>query len=84
MTRDEILKIAENYGALTAGWIFSAVGLEKFWQQAYEAGVKAEREACAKLCETMSLEWGDQKEFATVELATIMDCALAIRNRGND
>lgn len=41
-----------------------------------------EREACAKVCENMTLEWEDQPEFARIELSTMMDCALAIRNRG--
>ena len=41
-----------------------------------------EREACAKVCENMSLEWQNQPNIAQAELATIMDCALAIRARG--
>jgi len=47
-----------------------------------DAAVRAEREACAKLCENMTLEWKDQPRYAQVELATMMDCALAIRQRG--
>jgi len=47
-----------------------------------EAAVRAEREACAKLCETMSIEWKDQPNYSQVELATMMDCAQAIRARG--
>ncbi len=42
----------------------------------------AEREACAKLVESLPLEWGDQPNIAQAELATMMDCALAIRARG--
>jgi hypothetical protein len=56
MTRDEILSRAENHGALTAGWIFSAQGLEKFWQEAFEAGRTAERKACAALTEDLGQE----------------------------
>lgn len=41
-----------------------------------------ERELCAKVCENMSLEWQNQPNIAQAELATIMDCALAIRARG--
>jgi hypothetical protein len=41
-----------------------------------------ERELCAQVCENMSLEWQDQPNIAQAELATIMDCALAIRARG--
>jgi hypothetical protein len=42
-----------------------------------------EREACARLCETMDLEWKDQPAIAQAELATLKDCALAIRSRSN-
>ena len=41
-----------------------------------------EREACAKLVDSLPLEWGDQPNIAQAELATMMDCALAIRARG--
>jgi hypothetical protein len=50
-------------------------------QIAWSNGAFKERDACAKLCENMALEWGDQPAIAQVELATILDCALAIRNR---
>ena len=43
--------------------------------------IAAEREACAKVCENMTLEWEDQPNIAQAELATMMDCALAIRAR---
>ena len=42
----------------------------------------AEREACAKVCESLPLEWPDQPTFAQTERATMMDCAAAIRLRG--
>jgi hypothetical protein len=48
---------------------------------AWSNGAFKEQEACATLCENMALEWGDQPAIAQVELATILDCALAIRNR---
>ncbi len=41
---------------MTAGWLFSANGLEKLWKEAYEAGRKAERKDCADLTEQMGLE----------------------------
>jgi len=47
-----------------------------------QRAVEAEREACAQVCENMSLEWQNQPNIAQAELATIMDCALAIRARG--
>lgn len=50
--------------------------------ESFKAGQVFEREACAKLCESMTLEWKDQPDIAQAELATMMDCALAIRSRG--
>jgi len=47
-----------------------------------QRAVEEEREACAQVCENMSLEWQNQPNIAQAELATIMDCALAIRARG--
>ncbi len=44
--------------------------------------IHEEREACAKVCESLPLEWEDQPNIAQTELATMMDCALAIRARG--
>jgi len=46
-----------------------------------DAAVAAEREACARVCEGLPLEWEDQPSIAQAELATMMDCALAIRAR---
>ncbi len=41
-----------------------------------------ENEACAKLCELLPPEWPDQDGIAQAEKATMMDCAAAIRIRG--
>jgi len=54
----------------------------QLWLKRIDEAVKAEREACAKVCESLSLEWEDQPNIAQVELATMLDCALAIRARG--
>lgn len=46
-----------------------------FWAwEGWHAGVVAEREACAKLCEEENEEWGWD--------AHVLDCAEAIRARG--
>lgn len=67
MKRDEILNRAEKHSALTAGWIFNASGLERFWKEAYEAGRKAERKDCADLTEQMGLDgYGTLAIAATV------------------
>ena len=72
-----IIEMAREAG-LVGGPVY-ARGLEKFAEL-----VRAdEREACAKVCEKMSIEWVDQPEFAQAEKATMLDCAAAIRARGN-
>lgn len=86
MTDEEILAAADACGLMLFG-----LGMDKakfeFCTLAFAKFVGKiesfkEREACAKLCENMAVEWKDQPEFAQVEIATMMDCALAIRNRG--
>jgi len=52
------------------------------WTLMCKKMVAIEREACAVLCENMAIEWEDQPQFSQVEIATMMDCALAIRARG--
>ena len=42
-----------------------------------------EREACAKVCELLPPEWADQDGIAQAEKVTMLDCAAAIRARGN-
>ena len=81
MTQDEILKelrivIADNQQFTT--WTVSTPHLVELVNRA----VKAEREACAKVCEGMPLEWQAQPQFARIELLTARDCAVAIRARG--
>jgi hypothetical protein len=97
MTQDEIIAMATQvYGecnwhksALLRLEAFVKLVEDKAFQDGYEKGVAAfneavelEREACAKACENMTLEWKNQPHIAKVELSTMMDCALAIRTRG--
>jgi hypothetical protein len=79
MTREDIIRMAREAGMTVCRdeWVFGAM-LERFAALVAET----EREACAKMCENMTLEWEDQPSIAQAELATMMDCALAIRSRG--
>jgi len=54
---------------------------KRMCQIAWSNGAFKERDECAKLCESMTLEWKDQPSIAQAELATMLDCALSIRNR---
>lgn len=49
--------------------------LQKAYERGVQEGRKAEREACAKVCEWEAAEW----EFHT---KTALNCAAAIRARG--
>jgi hypothetical protein len=44
--------------------------------------VAAEREACAMVCEGLTPEWPDQPGIAQAERTTMLDCAAAVRARG--
>ena len=46
------------------------------WQEGYEAGKQAEREACAKVCDEINNEYGGEEVSASW-------IATAIRARGN-
>ena len=53
---------------------------EELLQEAFEAGAKLEREACAKAIDEMHLYgFKDVREF---EIATLQDAARTIRARG--
>ena len=90
MTQDEIMEMAKEAATedgsvkRTDGKnvVMYAAKTNRFLERFAALVALAEREACAKLCENMAVEWKDQPEFAQVEIATMMDCALAIRARG--
>ena len=85
MTRDDIIRMAEEAGIkgpAPARQGFKMYANPQRLERFAALVAAAEREACAKVCENMSLEWQDQPNIAQAELATIMDCALAIRARG--
>lgn len=56
VNRDDIFRLAESFNTLRTEWVFNKVKLQQFFWAAYRAGVAAEREACAKLCEEFDCE----------------------------
>ena len=80
MTRDDILRLADKHATLTAGWMFSVPDMEDFYKHAYEAGVAAEREACARVCEDERNLW--QRNDIRDTAAALGMVAKAIRARG--
>jgi hypothetical protein len=81
MTQDDILTIAEKHSSMVAGWCFNAPGVEKFWREAYKAGQKYERRACAKLAMKGT---GEAVQTNTLEIlqAERQRIAAAIQARG--
>ncbi len=88
MTRDDIIRMAKEAGLL-GGPVF-AQGLERFaklvrndysnkhaqlWLKRIDEAVKAEREACAKVCDDIDVEYEGEDVLATW-------CSKAIRARG--
>jgi hypothetical protein len=70
MTKDDVIRMAREAGFvdyLLRVWRADE-GVEKLARAAYEAGVAAEREACAKVCD---------------KLWSAAECAEAIRARSN-
>ena len=72
MNRDDIIRMARealNQRVDYTVWTLSTPHLEEFAKLVAEA----EREACAKVCDTLDDEYAD---------ANPADCAFAIRERG--
>ncbi len=92
MTREDILRMAREAGfevgerehgqsvfnPYTVDECCLNAELERFFKLAYESGAAAEREACAKVCEDTTAAWTQP-----VYNGACMDCAVAIRARGN-
>jgi hypothetical protein len=76
MTRDEIMTIANSIWAAGDAYIGPGTeSLERFFHAAYAAGAAAERDACAKVCDDIDVEYEGEDVSATW-------CAAAIRARG--
>jgi hypothetical protein len=75
MTQDEIIEMARQAGASPDGklWLMYAEELESFTKLVAEKATAKEREACAKLCESLPMQQ---------EIDVRDQCAAAIRARG--
>ena len=86
MTREEIIRMAREAGIdAVQSWKDPAPAvelIERFFQTAYAAGAAAEREACAKVCESMIVETLDNNEWVDATNDSKQRCAAAIRARG--
>ena len=81
MTQDQIIQmlhniVAENQNYTT--WTVSTPHLVELVNRA----VKAEREACAKVCDAVAQQMDDEGEGPTGNIGWVSGCAEAIRARG--
>jgi hypothetical protein len=59
-----------------------ATDLWGMMQMAIDEAVAAEREACAKACDVIAQKMDDEGEGPTGNICWVIDCAEAIRARG--
>ena len=59
-----------------------AADLWDMMQMAIDEAVAAEREACAKACDVIAQKMDDEGEGPTGNICWVIDCAEAIRARG--
>jgi hypothetical protein len=84
MNREDIIRMLQEAREQVAKELPpNTFDLDLFHERFAALVAAAEREACAKVCESLPLEWEDQPNIAQAELATMMDCALAIRARSD-
>ena len=61
-----------------------ATDLWGMMQMAIDEAVAAEREACAKACDVIAQKMDDEGEGPTGNICWVIDCAEAIRARGQE
>ena len=74
MKQDEIIRMARE--AISDAINQHDQMLKRLWCIAYEEGQKAEREACAKVCEELAKGFNEEADNSRLW------CAAAIRARG--
>ncbi|MEY4720049.1 MAG: hypothetical protein RL563_2667 [Pseudomonadota bacterium] len=89
LTKQEVIKMAREAGAERSCindevWMLALAetGFEKFAALAYAAGVAAEREECARLCETPIDEIQITDDISEFRYMDAQECAATIRARG--
>ncbi len=75
----------ERFAELVAAHTLSHIDPSSFmsWQEGYEAGKLAEREACAEVCERLKTTGVRYEVEIGAYNSGLIDCAYAIRARGN-
>jgi hypothetical protein len=81
MTRDDITRMAREAGFTDASFCRWSAYTDDLYRFAALVAA-AEREACAKVCETMWHEWLDSPEENEPNKPDAEDCYRAIRTRG--
>ena len=80
MTKEELTKLLmEAYERGQSDLIKSC---QEAASIAVDTAILAEREACAKLCDVIAQKMDDEGEGPTGNIGWVIDCAEAIRARG--
>ena len=74
MNREDIVRMAQEAG-VTAERVRDLINFANLV-------ASAEREACAKVCDVISQKMDDEGEGPTGNIGWVIDCAEAIRARG--
>ena len=82
MTRDEIIKMAKEAGAMFDHMTWVERDLAPVFERFAALVAAAEREACAKVCEELPAPDIYSDTDKSMWDVTCMDCASAIRARG--
>jgi hypothetical protein len=84
MTQDEIIRMAEEAGF--SAWSIGLTKTPSILERFASLVAAAEREACAKICESLATDRGmfhpDDEELKTGVLAGAGMCGVTIRARG--
>ena len=86
MTQDPIIRMAleaeliQDFGE-SGTFLYNKHKLERFFNLAFEAGAKHERELCAKVCDEVEMRFG--KDGDALEQYGANQCAASIRARNN-
>ena len=85
MTRDDIIRMAQEagitYQLVVSGWGQHWIDIPVHFERFAALVAAAEREACARVCEKMWLEWLDSPEENEPNKPDAEDCYRAIRRR---
>ena len=86
MTQDEIIEMTRQAANAIPGYTAKVKdpsgSVLEFYKRFAALVASAEREACAKVCDVIAQKMDDEGEGPTGNICWVIDCAEAIRARG--